>query len=485
MANNLPDVFLLAVFKKLSTNERINACLVCINWFHRVRELHKSVRNLTIIAGESTAEGTTDFNLNLIDEYNFGYVPSMKQQLMKFAETEEPEEENHEKLECTNELNTLHFHTTRVNSRQHFYAWTAKLIMAAFPFVTELNFVNLSSIESANKNLSELLDVNRGWSKRLTAVRLKDNCVCQVSPRDSLKLLFEAINSLPSLKRLSIDVRSVQIANSLRNLPILSRLKEIRLSLYREDFLKYFLSSVEKYAADNGALRIDLIRAEKAVHGLLDPYPKNSEAPTLESSIRERIIRVTGISPFFFLSLIKLFADSFPLLSSISLSFDGKPRNCAPTFAALSERLSHLRHLHIFLNFSKDASLGSGSWDTYPREDDQVVEVLEDGHQIIRPVSPTAALPSVVALELEVIVESHFDVQWLNIPVTMPNLQAIHFGRYNCVRCNVSSFVGNVTENCFGAELTNLSRSTGVSLEQISVTRSNRNIFSAKQLFDE
>lgn len=49
MTFNLPDVFFLLVFEKLSVNDRLSSSQVCLNWYHRVCEVNQTLQCLTIV----------------------------------------------------------------------------------------------------------------------------------------------------------------------------------------------------------------------------------------------------------------------------------------------------------------------------------------------------------------------------------------------------------------------------------------------------
>lgn len=105
MAADLPDVFLLLLFGKLSPEDRLSASQVCTNWKHRMREANQNLRSLTI---------TVDFRLpddmcysSFLEDFTFEYSYSMKQQLMREATVKEIDQKKFE--HSTTQWNALQF----------------------------------------------------------------------------------------------------------------------------------------------------------------------------------------------------------------------------------------------------------------------------------------------------------------------------------------------------------------------------------------
>ena len=86
-------------------------------------------------------------------------------------------------------------------------------------------------------------------------------------------------------------------------------------------------------------------------------------------------------------------------------------------FTALS-KLPQLVHLALSLNWQRESG-----------------NQLEQQQPLPRPL---AQLTSLRALQLFLFEYSHSRVQWLNLPVTMPRLQAIHLLDFQCEICGVS-----------------------------------------------
>lgn len=52
--------------------------------------------------------------------------------------------------------------------------------------------------------------------------------------------------------------------------------------------------------------------------------------------------------------------------------------------------------------------------------------------------SRLAVLPSVRALDLELTITDHDQIEWLNLGRMLPNLEAIHLTNFNCEKCDIS-----------------------------------------------
>lgn len=481
---DLPDVFLLSVFENLNAEDRLKASQICFNWYHRVREVNKAVKFLNIIIGCRSFENMKQ----AIDHFNFGYDPRFKQQLMKVAKTED-EKENQENPECCNKWNTLEFAITNSYSNEsigpQLSSTIVEQIMTAFPAVTELNFINRASKEQY-KYLVQMIKISEnGWGKQLSTLRLMDAERHSASV-DTSQLLFTAINCLPALKRLVIIMgNGYEYGLQMQDLPVLARLKEVRfghcgnyITLFTDNNLFAFLRSVKKYVPNNSDLQIDLPSGLSVMERLTEEHTNTTDTTLLEPNIRKRIIRVNNSSHVIEISDFKFVCKNFPNLTSLTAECP-PDEDCAQMFADMSSHLLHLRYLKAHVNF-KEAN----------------VENYDDleNRRIIDP-SPTSSLLSLKVLELNVIITSHSDLQWLNLPVIFPNLEAIYIDEYSCTKCDAYSSYqltdgetelaeGEEAQQCFEAVLSQLSYNTGLSLEQIAV-KINDEIISANTLLDE
>lgn len=460
--SDLPDLFLLDLFRKLSANDRLIAYKTCKNWYHRVREVNKDVQCLTITVDCQSIEDIR-FKSD-IEKLIFGYSPSMKQQLL--SSEEGVNEANREKLEPCTKWNTLQFSFNSTGLQLN--STTIQQIIIAFSATTHLNFISQTvKLPLCIKYLEEALNQKSRWGRKQKTLRIFDLKRVAIPAKIS-KNFFNAINSLPDLRRLVIDVYNI---NNLELPDLLENLIEVRFTNGRDDDLIPFLRSVQENAANNADLQIDLPNGLEVLKKLREPTNENTNL--LDGQIQKRIIRINNS----YISQLGNYRETITSFHNLtSLSFECSSRNeCLPLFNLISRNLPHLRHLNLKIHFNK-------------MNDDAGQE--ENDYRIIIPprISP---MHSVEALELSVTITSHSDLQWLNFPTTMPNLQAIHFKSYHCKLCSIFALSFNTTfsnqkviRQCLEAVLSQLSRSTGVSLEKITIKVSQGDfIKTAKQIF--
>lgn len=513
MAANLPDVFLFSVFRKLGANDRLSACQVCTNWYHRVRSVNQAtVHCLTITVGIPLV-GQGYF----IDEHTFGYSRKVKQQLMKEAEMrrnadDADDDVDPEKLECSTIFNTLQFFNAGTDTDAADYSpgqpqlnsTTVGLIMDVFPATIELNIINKSDIPRYEYLVQMLTSADgdhdddddessgNGWSKQLTALRLIDLRECDsdvrfkatrmssypLPPHDAIwkasrktnRRLFKAINRLPALRRLALVPENGKFGLRLEKLPVLARLREVRLgqAWINRDDMRVFLRSLDQYAAGNERLLIDLPTAgqlREMMNPNLKVYKNFIPGNSFCSQLQRRVVRAHTAS----ISWEKLASFGSFFYRLTSLAVDLYPTDVTATsFRTISQHLPHLLHLKLNFNFANGGYGGNG---LHP--------------PLITPSSSPSSfcMASVRALELSLQMTTHDDLQWLSLPLIMPNLAIIHFTEYQCSKCHTYSrgYLDpedrlNTTHasrraafrSCFGAVLPQLSTSTGLSLEQIT-----------------
>lgn len=229
MAVKLPDVFLLSVFEKLCAIDRVNASQVCTSWNHRVREVNQNVRFLTIFVSSILPA----FKGNLIDEYTYEYSTAVKQQLLKNAQSEAVKNgKDREKFVHSTKHNTLRFSTFNIEEQQ-LNLTIVQQIITAFSAVTELNFITYYDDISQYDYLLQMLktgdqkNCKKGWGQQLTTLRVIDVKNYKESVETS-KRLFTAINELPALKKLVIELNNYgKKGIQLHDLPVLARLKAV------------------------------------------------------------------------------------------------------------------------------------------------------------------------------------------------------------------------------------------------------------------
>lgn len=472
MAADLPDVFLLSVFQKLDAEDRLNASQVCYNWFQRVREANQTVKCLTINLHYGTILSENN------DKFILGYNPCFKEELKM---REKIEEKNKQKFEYSTNLNTLNF---SIITKLQLNSITVQKIIFAFPAITQLNFIN-KSFASKYEYLIKFLEndqKNQGWKDQLTTLRIIEITGVKVLPIINQRL-FTAINALPVLEKLDIVLKS-EDGLQLENLSVLARLKKVRFDhLKTKDFVT-FLNFLQQYAADNAHLQIDLPNGFE----MLFPPIINTQTPVSNFSpdtrLFKQIVRINNL-PHLFHDLFKFksISTSLPHLTSLSIICPYSS-NGAELFSIISRQLPHLCHLKLAINFTKIRI----------RRNERLNDIVVRG-QIIIP-RPSSPLTSVKVLELDVTVKSHNkDLEWLNLPVTIPNVIAIHFLSFSCVKCKIHSHLINIAKTslpkklsvvarkCFETVLMQLNIQTSVSFKQITFDV-NGGFISAKQLLD-
>lgn len=472
MAANLPDLFLLSVFGKLSAEDRLNASQVCLNWYHRVCEVNQAVQFLTITVGcKSLDDGY--FN-NTIDQYTHESYPCIKQLLIKEEEMDEAEEMYREKLELSTKWNTLQFSISNQSTGLQLSSNTVQHIISIFPATTELNFIHQLSDRSEYEYLVQILEhtndqnENNNWNKQLTALRLIEIEGGKVVPSTNERL-FTAINRLPVMKRLVIVLKSRVHGLQMQDLPVLAYLKEVRFTQSRYQDLLALLNSVDKYAANNDGLQIDLPYGYSLLRS-----PHHGPNFLFDHRIHKRIVH---IGSFLFDENLPLLGETFLRLSTFTVYGSILEQN-ASTFAFISQHFHHLRHLTLRINL-----------------DFNTASSLREDCTFRTPV----VLPSVKALELDMfIIACHTEDgnhRPLNLPAVVPNLRVVHFASYRCLRCSISSWEYESTTSvsseqtaafrwCFGAVLQQLYDSFAtLPLERITVSvNENHSIISAKEL---
>ncbi len=307
------------------------------------------------------------------------------------------------------------------NDRQNLI--TLKQITSTFPSISELIFV--SSFGQKLALLTEMLQ-NDHWRGQLISLKVIFNGYPYYNNPIILQPLFTAINSLSALKYLTLK------EIKLYDLPILAQLKKI--SCDYEDSL---LISIKEYAAKNtGKLSVEVFE-------VLDDC-ENETLPAKFSKLSKQLRDSITFLRFSTLDANLLSrCTSFPNLTLLSLSFF--PSEHGHLFPALSQ-------LHQLLQLN-----------------------LRTFFFTMDPELPTlrAHLPSVKALDLYLSLDSHLQVNWLNLPETMPNLQAMHLNIANCrsceAKCLQDKLPANISErNCLRDVLQDLHHSTGLPLNRLS-----------------
>ncbi len=418
---SLSDLCLLAVLGEMNLKSRLAASKVCPRWFHRVREVNQAVRSIAI-AVQGRGEEEDGWRSELLDGHRGAIESEPSVRLLKKADGSPLEPPPLTAADCLllDELSNI---------------ITAQQIIAAFPCVTELVFLGRSNGEEYQQYLVEML-VSPVWRGQLTRLRLIDRSSsgCRQQRR-----LFAAINGLTSLRQLTLDLVSGDL--SLLNLSALGQLETVHIDCLQG--LVSFLDCLQQYAASGLSQRggAALPRVE-LIH--ISDYLK--ELGTLSLPLRRLVARLVEEEPMSGpRRSIASVLTTYPALSSLALRIP--PWLVRQVFADLASLggggLFHLRLDVDFdgrFNFDHTGNIGSDDDSLCSYSYNYNEGEAEDRWADWRPFRPpVAALPSVRALDLWVALTSHADLEWFNLPVTMPALEALHLGVFDCARCMVGS----------------------------------------------
>ncbi len=408
---SLPDLVLITVFKMLKPNEQMVAIEMSLRCAVLVRAANRTVKTLVIT--NRNVENPSDLE-NIKDQINIYSLASKPAMQLLMDSPSEPSFPTYpmtthlSKWDCLkidskgqidiatiekittifSAVTDLKFLTVLQKDDKHLVALLQHLLQQSA--VTDLKFITYSSIHF--KTLVALLQ-HPTWQRQLTNLIVGVSwCVdgpvaCQ---------LFTAINGLPALQYLAFDFFSTE-----RDLPDLSIFGQLKAVAIKAIYLYAWIwRSLNRHAADNADLQVHLLTGDTKT-------PFNLSQP-----LHSRIVRLEGGENFLYYPSALRLCDQFRSLTSLSIRkcYQGS-REVGPLFTALSQ-LHQLVHLYWMVDFEKDEVLSA------------------------RPLTP---LKSLRALTLYLIITAHSQVQWLNLPVTMPNLQSIFMETFICGNCNVFS----------------------------------------------
>ncbi len=314
-----------------------------------------------------------------INSFSLASKPSM-QPLMKIPGETFPD------YPMTTRLNK--WNILRLNIHRLIDTDAIEQIVTIFSAVIDLKFMTFFSMH--NDTLVSLLQ-HPNWQCQLTNLMVKGT-----DERDSLRLareLITAINGLTALQLLAFEW------DNYTDLPDMSILAQLKTVVFKSTRLGSFLCSLGRNAADNADLKVHLL--SRNTNALL----------TFSPHLHNRIVRY-GWGPFNYTAdQVPLLCSQFRSLTSLSLR-NIKSSKVGPLFTDLSQ-LHQLIHLKFGVDFS---------------------EVKEE---FPLPAFPLVQLNSVRALELQLHITSHSQIEWLNLPRTMPNLKIIYINFFRCVGCKV------------------------------------------------
>ena len=223
--------------------------------------------------------------------------------------------------------------------------------------------------------------------------------------------LMATLNALPALQLLAVDFDFYYEDPEMPALVVLAQLKVLVVKLGLEYNEAFFLCAISEQAADNVDLQIHL---EDGAAYEVSKYTDN-----WSKSLYSRVVRLGVVDDRFWCG--SEICPLFPSLTSFSLvvrSCEAFSTHYVPLITALSQHHRQLLHLGWKLD---------------------LVDLTE---QNLNPISapPPRSLPqltSVQAVTLDLDMADHSQVEWLRLPWTLPNCQAIHLRNFACDRCRV------------------------------------------------
>ncbi len=370
----LPDLCLITLFKMMTPNEQMVASQMSPRCAVLVRAANRSVKSLVIT--DRNVEDPCDLkNLkDLINSYSLASKPAM-QPLMDI-----PGEPSFPDYPMTTRLSK--WRCLLIDPKVQIDTATIEQIVNIFSAVTDLKHIT-----SYRHYLAPFLQHPK-WQCQLT--HFMAHTTMWFDGQQSHELIT-AINGLTALQCLALEWYNQY------DLPDLFILAQLKVVVFESNDLQAFVRSLEKYATDNADLQVHLLA--DITDSLL----------SLSQPLHSRIVRYgTGYLDFT-IDQMPLLCSQFRSLTSLSICYI-VVTDFVLLFTALSQ-LHQLVHLQL--------------------------EVDLTGDELPPPTRPLAQLNTVRALELHLTITSHSEVQWLNLPVTMPNLQTIYFVEFYCDSCEV------------------------------------------------
>ena len=372
----ISDLSWIAIFQEFTLNDQMKASKMSPRCAGLVRAANRTVKSLVIT--DQNVEDPCDLKIlkNRINSCSLASKPVM-QPLMDI-----PGEPSFPDYPMPVSARLSKWHCLVVDSAEQIDTATIEQIVYIFSAVTDLKF------EINHNGLLSALLQHPTWQCQLTNLIVREvRGTFSVCARE----LITAINGLTALQCLALDWFG---GTALPDMTILAQLKVVAFRSYN---LRGFVRSLELYATDNAHLQVHLISDD------------TDRLLSLSQPLHNRILRFKGDrSMNSFNDRVPLLCSQFRSLTSLSIYRIYTP-GVVPLFIALSQ-LHQLVHL----------GLGVSLW-----SDEEV------------PARPLAQLNTVRALELNLNIAFHSEAQWLNLPVTMPNLQTIYIKVFNCWSCHV------------------------------------------------
>ncbi|KAH9394770.1 hypothetical protein TYRP_004827 [Tyrophagus putrescentiae] len=395
----ISDLSWIAIFQEFTPNEQMVASRMSPRCAVLVRAANLKVKSLIIT--DRNVEDPCDLKYlkNQINTCCLSFSPAM-QPLMDI-----PGEPSFPDYPMTTYARFSKCHCLVIDLEKPIDTATTEQIVTVFSAVTDLKYITRNS-----HYLVPLLQHPK-WQCQLTNLM-----VDWIGSQQDFELI-PAINGLSALQCLALEIYNHY---DLPDLPILAQLKVVALRSYN---LQAFVRSLERYATDNADLQVHLISGD--TNALL----------SLSQPLHKRIVHFGWGYLDYTNHPVPLLCSQFRSLTSLSI--EGIVTDVVPLFTALSQ-LHQLVHLGLEVVLWRDEELPP-------------------------PALPLAQLTTLKALELSLSIDSHSQVQWLNLPVTMANLQTILIEWFYCRSCGVDTATYSLKDspplnslkalNCFKSSL--------------------------------
>ena len=299
---------------------------------------------------------------------------------------------------------------------------TIELIVKVFSAVTDLKFFGHDSVSCIN--LTALLQ-QPTWRLQLTNLMVHWPLYEEFSSDPpTVGQMITGINDLSALQCLAMKWRGGE--NLPVELTILAQLRFVVIDKYISSY-RALLPSLNHHAAGNDNLNL-----------FLTPHSKAQRRLFFNNPLSRRLARFQVSDTFNITDNLHALCGQCLSLTSIGVHVD-EEAEVAPLFTALAQlpRLVHLKM--VYLRF-----------------------LSRQNNQADAPEFPLASMPSVRALDLNLNISSHSQVNLLNLGQTMPRLQAIHVVNLRCAHCNVSYLDNNYVNVRMYSEQTNPNLATAI-----------------------
>ena len=444
---DLPQLCLLAVISQMTLVDRISALQVCPQWHHRVKETNQAtVKSLAIVVSSeplTVIEGFLNKKFFFFHNHTIaGLVTSPPSGLLP-------------------PLFPVHRFTAWsclqfADEKNQLNSATIHQIMTTFPRLAELTFIEKN--KKSFNHLLEMLHAERPWRCQLTKLKVISNIDQRLDSNDvsMLGALFASINGLPALQYLTL--RNVPLHTY--PLPILAQLKEINIegNTLLSWGLSTFIRSLQQYVSSNAEwLRVNLLTP-------FDTVPISKLLYHLSVPLRRCFTCLSGDHLWSLTDNAQFFKPltAFPNLTSLKLSMSTISITTAFSFLAQLPQLVQLS-LNIYWSPS-----------------------LQDELPPSPP--PRAQLFSVKWLHVSLVLTFHSQLHWLNLPVTVPNVQEISLDLLSCKICNYSRtgpVFSSSSRRCLRIHLRLLMDLTGTPSHRIACFDNEDQQISAEELLAE